>query len=263
MIFDRKKTLQSSLSVLIEDCDISEASMDYLVAEAAANIRESLCYVLLSFGVKGVPAANKQEALQTLQNRKEIGGAIIDLDSKEVDGVNLIAELRGKENTQHLTIIVHTVQSSKELVDKMMEYGVIGYLLKPYVEKDVDSKLKKVLARGKNHNTQRKHIRVRPDPDELLRLHFKLPGQSSLISGRVVDISVGGVAVELFNPPAPGVLAAGTSIPSIQFTLNRKAFAPPGKVILLKEQLLALRFDYLSAAEKSALSKYVFKRLTS
>jgi CheY-like chemotaxis protein len=237
--------------------------MDYLVAEAAANIRESLCYVLLSLGVKGVPVANKQEALQALQNNKEIGGVLIDLDSKEVDGANLIAELRAQESTQHLTVIVHTVQSSKELVDKMMEFGVIGYLLKPYVEKEASSKLKKVLARGEDHNTQRKHIRVRPDPNELLRLHFKLPGQPSLVSGRVVDISVGGVAVELFNPPAPGALAPGTSIPHIQFTLNRKAFAPPGKVILFKEQLLALRFDYLSAAEKSTLSKYVFKRLTS
>jgi two-component system chemotaxis response regulator CheY len=237
--------------------------MDYLVAEAAANVRESLCYVLLSFGVKGVPVADKQEALQTLQNNKEIGGAIVDLDSKEVDGVNLIAELRAQESTQHLIVIAHTVQSSKELVDKMMEYGVIGYLLKPYSEKEIYPKLKKVLARGESHNSQRKHIRVRPDPDELLRLHFKLPGQSPLISGRVVDISVGGVAVELFNPPAPGVLAPGTSIPGIQFTLNRKAFAPPGKVVLFKEQLLALRFDYLSATEKSALSKYVFKRLTS
>jgi len=237
--------------------------MDYLVAEAAANIRESLCYVLLSFGVKGVPVASKQEALQALQNEKEIGGAIIDLDSKEVDGINLIADLRAQESTQHLTVIVHTVQSSKELVDKMMEYGVIGYLLKPYVQKEIASKLKKVLDRGVDHNAQRKHIRVRPDPNELLRLHFKLPRQSSLISGRVVDISVGGVAVELFNPPAPGVLTPGTSIPNIQFTLNRKAFAPPGKVILFKEQLLALRFDYLSATEKSTLSKYVFKRLTS
>jgi CheY-like chemotaxis protein len=237
--------------------------MDYLVAEAAANIRESLCYVLLSLGVKGVPAADKQEALAALQNNKEIGGVVVDLDSKEVDGANLIAELRAQEGTQHLSMIVHTVQSSKELVDRMMEFGVIGYLLKPYVEKEIYPKLKKVLARGESHNSQRKHIRVRPDPDELLRLHFKLPGQPSMISGKVVDISGGGVAVELFNPPAPTVLSPETVIPSIQFTLNRKAFAPPGKVILFKEQLLALRFDYLSTAEKSALSKYVFKRLTS
>jgi CheY-like chemotaxis protein len=237
--------------------------MEYLVAEATQSIRESLCYVLLSVGVKGIPVANKQETLETLRSSQEVDGAIIDLDSKEVDGVNLIAELRAKEDTQHLSIIAHSVQSSKELVNKMMECGVIGYLLKPYNEKDAAQKLKQVLARGENHHTQRKHIRVRPDPDELLRLHFKLPGNPSLISGKVVDISVGGVAVELFNPPSPGVLVPGTQIPSIQFTVNRKAFFPPGKVVLLKEQLLALRFDYLHSGEKSALSKYVFKRLTA
>jgi CheY-like chemotaxis protein len=237
--------------------------MDYLVAEATQSIRESLCYVLLSLGIKGIPVSNKQEALETLQSREEVGGAIIDLDSREVDGVNLIAELRAKESTQHLSIIAHSVQSSKELVNKMMESGVIGYLLKPYNKKDASQKLKKVLARGQNHHTQRKHIRVRPDPDELLRLHFKLPGKTSLLSGKVVDISVGGVAVELFNPPSPGVLLPGTQIPNIQFTVNREAFSPPGKVILFKEQLLALRFDYLNSREKSALSKYVFKRLTA
>jgi CheY-like chemotaxis protein len=237
--------------------------MDYLVAEAAPNVRESLCYVLLSFGIKGIPASNKQEALQILHGEKEIGGAIVDLDSKEVDGVELIAELRAQEDTQHLNIIAHSIQSSKELVNRMMELGVIGYLLKPYVEKDTGLKLKKILARGENHHAQRKHIRVRPDPDELLRLHFKAPGHASLISGKVVDISLGGVATELLNPPPPGVLVPGTQIPSIQFTVNRRSFSPPGKVILLKEQLLALRFDYLNAAEKSALSKYVFKRLTA
>ena len=237
--------------------------MDYLVAEATQSIRESLCYVLLSLGFKGIPVSSKQETLETLQSGREVGGAIIDLDSREVDGVNLIAELREKESTQHLSIIAHTVQSSKELVTKMMESGVIGYLLKPYNEKEASQKLKKVLNRGENHNAQRKHIRVRPDPDELLRLHFKLPGKTSLISGKVVDISVGGVAVELFNPPPSGALVPGTQIPSIQFTVNRKAFAPPGKVVLFKEQLLALRFDYLNTEERSALSKYVFKRLTA
>jgi len=237
--------------------------MDYLVAEATQSIRESLCYVLLSLGIKGIPVSNKQEALETLQSNEAVGGAIIDLDSREVDGVNLIAELRARESTQHLSIIAHSVQSSKELVNKMMESGVIGYLLKPYNGKDASQKLKKVLARGNNHHIQRKHIRVRPDPDELLRLHFKLPGNPSLISGKVVDISVGGVAVELFNPPSPGVLVPGTQIPNIQFTVNRKAFSPPGKVILFKEQLLALRFDYLNPGERSALSKYVFKRLTA
>ncbi len=237
--------------------------MEYLVAEAAESIRESLCYVLLSMGIKGIPVSSKQEALDRLRSDTNISGAIVDIDSKEIDGVELIKELRDGESTQHLSVIAHSVQSSKEIVNRLMEYGVIGYLLKPYNEKAITPKLKKVLALEESHNSQRKHIRVRPDPDELLRLHFKLKGYSSLISGKVIDISVGGVAVELFNPPPARILIPGTQIANILFTVNRKLFSPSGKVILYKEQLLALRFDYLSAAEKSALSKYVFKRLTA
>lgn len=236
--------------------------MDYLVVEPTPSIRESLCLVLLSLGIKGVPAANREEALKILAGGREIAGAIIDLDGKEVGGLELIQELRASEATRGIRVIVHTVQASKELVARMMELCVVGYLLKPYNEKQTAAKLSKALARGEAHNSQRKHIRVRPDPDELLRLHFKLPSHPALLSGKVVDISIGGAAVELFNPPPPDVLRPGTQIPAIQFTLNRKPFSPPGKVIMSKEQLLALRFDFLTPTETSALSKYVFKRLT-
>jgi FixJ family two-component response regulator len=237
--------------------------MVFVVAEATPAVRESLCYVLMSFGIKGIPVASRSEALEALGASQEVAGAIVDIDSREIEGTELIQELRASERTQGLRIIVHTVQSSKEMVVKMMEYGVVGYLLKPYKEEVAFGKLKKILTRSASHNSQRKHIRVRPDPEELLRLHFKLQESSPLISGKVVDISVGGVAVELFNPPPVDTLAAGTHIPGIQFTLMRQSFKPPGKVILFKENLLALRFDYLTAAEKSALSKYVFKRLSA
>jgi len=236
--------------------------MDYLVVEATPSVRESLCYVLLSLGIKGIPAANRQEALQILNSGRTVAGAIVDLDGKEVGGLELIQELRAAEATQALRIIVHTVQASKELVARMMELCVVGYLLKPYNEKQAAAKLTKALARGEAHDSQRKHIRVRPDPEELLRLHFKLPPHPALLSGKVVDISVGGVAVELFNPPPAEVLPSGTQIPAIQFTLNRSPFSPPGKVVLFKEPLLALRFDFLTPSETGALSKYVFKRLT-
>jgi CheY-like chemotaxis protein len=238
-------------------------AMVFLVAEASPAVRQSLCYALLSFGVKGIPVATRQEALAAIDGTSELTGAIIDIDSKDIEGVELIRQLREAPQTQGLLFMVHTVQSTKDVVEKMMEYGVVGYLLKPYKEQLIYPKLQKILTRLESHHTQRRHIRVKPDPEALLRLHFKLPDYPSMISGKVVDISVGGVAVELFNPPKPEVLAPGTPIPSIEFTIGRQSFRPPGKVVLFKERLLALRFDYLSAAEKTAMSKYVFKRITS
>jgi hypothetical protein len=142
-----------------------------------------------------------------------------------------------------------------------MDYGVAGFLLKPYQDKEIYEKLRKLLERCQVPNDRRRHIRVKPDPDELLRLSFRLPGSPNLISGKIIDISVGGVAVELLNPPEAGLLKPGVQIPGIQFTLEHKQFAPPGKVVLLREKLLALHFDYLTVEERTALARYVFRRI--
>ncbi len=232
-----------------------------LVVEGATAVRESLLLVLLSLGCKGVPASNRREALDILKAQPEINVAIVDLDSKEVQGEALLGDLRGSGKPGGPKIIVQSVQSSRELVVRMMDYGVAGFLLKPYKDKEIYEKLRKVLEHCKVPNDRRRHIRVKPDPEVLLRLHFKLPGNSSLISGKIIDISVGGVAVELLNPPEPGLLKPGVQVPAIQFILDRKQFAPPGKVVLLREKLLALHFDYLNVAERTALARYVFRRI--
>jgi DNA-binding response OmpR family regulator len=237
--------------------------MTYLVVEGSPAVRSSLCYVLLSFGIKGLPASSRREAMDILGSQADVEGLIVDIDTREVEGLELIRQMRESESLQKVKVIVHTVQSSKELVAQMVEAGVAGYLLKPYKEGQIYAKLKKVLDRTLSHDSQRRHIRVKPDPDELLRLHFRLPGLPGMISGRIVDISVGGVAVELFNPPPQEALKPLTQIPGIQFSLLRKQFAPPGKVVLFKENLLALRFDFLTTAEKTALARYVFKRIAS
>ncbi len=232
-----------------------------LVVEGTPAVRESLCYVLLSLGIKGVPAANRKEALDTLKSQPDINVAIVDLDSKEVQGEALLSDLREACQPGRPQVIVQSVQSNRELVVRVMEYGVAGYLVKPYKDKELYEKLKKVLERCQVPNERRRHIRVRPDPDELLRLHFKLSSKPGMISGKIIDISVGGVAIELLNPPEPGLLKPGVQIPALQFTLDRRQFAPPGKVVLFREKLLALHFDYLTIAEKTSLARYVFKRI--
>jgi two-component system chemotaxis response regulator CheY len=146
-----------------------------LVVEGTPAVRESLCYVLLSLGINGVPAANRQEALDTLKSQPDINVAIVDLDSKEVQGEALLSDLREACQPGRLQVIVQSVQSNRDLVVRVMEYGVAGYLVKPYQDKELYEKLKKVLERCQVPNERRRHIRVRPDPDELLRLHFKLP----------------------------------------------------------------------------------------
>ena len=237
--------------------------MIFLVVESSQSVRESLCYVLLSFGIRGIPAPSRRPALQALETEPGIEGAIVDIDNHDVEGIQLVHEIKENERTRGLTIIVHTLQSSKEFVMQMVELGVAGYLLKPFNQDAAKTKLTAILGRLQTHNSQRKHIRVRPDPDDLARVSFRLPQSPQLQSGRIIDISLGGMAVELFNPPTVEQLATGAPVSRLEFNLAGKALTPPASVVLYKSQLLALRFDGMSDADKRALERYIFRRISS
>ncbi len=235
--------------------------MEFLVVEHSPQIRENLCYILLSLGIRGIPLANREKALETLKN-KEVSGAIVDVDNKEVEGLQLIEELKNNDKTKNIHIIVHSVQSQKDFVLKMVEMGVVGYLLKPMEEETTVEKLKKILQKLETHRTERKHIRVKPDPEDIPRLHFRVADYPKLISGKILDISMGGVASELFNPPPENVLQPKTKIPSIQFTLLNKQINAEGEIVIVKGNIIAIKFTNMPKEDSINLAKYIFKQIS-
>jgi CheY-like chemotaxis protein len=118
-----------------------DAASFYLVVESSQTVREALCHVLLSFGIQGIPVPSRAAALKSLAGAEKIEGAVIDIDNSDVDGIALISELKQDERTRGMAIIVHTVQSSKEFVLRMVELGVVGYLLKPFSPDTAKTKL--------------------------------------------------------------------------------------------------------------------------
>ena len=86
---------------------------------------------------------------------------------------------------------------------------------------------------------------MRPDPGEMVRVSFRIPGGSALVTGLVVDISLGGMAVELLNPPPGGPPGPGARIPAMSIALPGRELTPPGTVVTAQGRTAgaALRVD--------------------
>jgi two-component system chemotaxis response regulator CheY len=235
----------------------------FLVVESSQTVRESLCYVLLAFGVRGIPLANRKAALDALASSNAVDGAIVDIDNNDVDGVQLIHDLKQSETTRGMSLIVHTVQTSKDAVMRMVDLGVAGYLLKPFDPDSAKTKLAAIFSKLATHNSQRRHIRVKPDPDELARVSFRVGRSTQLTSGRIVDISLGGMAAELFNPSEGDAITPETPVSRMEIALAGKVLKPSASVVMYKLKVLAVRFDILNPADKKALERYIFKSISS
>lgn len=241
----------------------AEVTVVFLVVESSQTVRESLCFVLLTFGVRGVPCADRKAAMDALGASAAVDGAIVDIDNKDVEGLQLITGLKGGESTRGMTVIVHTVQTSRDTVMRMVELGVAGYLMKPFDPDTAKTRLASIFARLATHNSQRRHIRVRPDPGELARVSFRIGRSKQITSGRIVDISLGGMAAELFNPPEGDSIAPGTPVSRMELALAGKVLSPSASVVMYKLKVLAVRFDILAPADKKALERYIFKSISS
>jgi len=235
----------------------------FLVVEGAATARDAIARALLPRGIQGVPAADRLAAWEALKADSSIEGAIVDVDDAAVEGVRLVEEIKSDEAARALTIVVHTAQANRDFVLKLIETGAAGFLLGAFTAKGGPARLDRALAPLSGHDRQRRHVRVRPDPGEMVRVSFRVPGGSALVTGLVVDISLGGMAVELLNPPPGGPPGPGARIPAMSIALPGRELTPAGTVVTAQGRTLALRFDSTTVSDRTALERYIFRRISA
>lgn len=237
--------------------------MKFLVVEGTDRAREAIALALLSRGIKGLPAANRLAAWEALRADASIRGAIVDVDDRTVEGVRLVEEIKADESTRGIPVIVHTAQPNRAFVERLIETGAAGFLLGAFTSQTGPERLDRALARLSGHDPQRRHIRVRPDPGEMVRVSFRVPGGAALLTGLVVDISLGGMAVELLNPPPGGPPGPGARIARFDIALTGRGLSPAGSVVTSQGRTLAVRFDALADEDRTALERYIFKRISA
>jgi CheY-like chemotaxis protein len=236
--------------------------MTCLVVEHSQDIRERLCLLLLDLGVRGFPAATRAEAIAVLRSLPRIDLAIVDVDNREAEGLRLMQDLGKAQKTKKTRIIVHSAHTDTRFLDQMAGRGARGYLPKPFDDHRTGTNLRAIFQEpALGLGDKREHLRVPPDEAELMRVSFRITQDSRLYAGRVRNLSMGGMAIELFNPPARGLLQQGWRIPRLEFVIGSRPLAPSALIVLYTGRLLAVRFETMSNQERQHMARYILRRL--
>ncbi len=84
---------------------------------------------------------------------------------------------------------------------------------------------------------QRQNYRHRFEPEETLRVELQLPGKRIVVSGELLDLSLGGMKLSLLNPPAE--LQSGKSVTAR--LVGRDAAHPVALDLVLPSRVVYLR----------------------
>lgn len=95
------------------------------------------------YGVSGVGTG--EEALRRVQE-EQFDAVLLDLRLPGIDGLTVLAELRNRQATKSLPVIVITAHGGGEAEERCREVGSDGFLTKPFTAQQLRGAIDSVLS---------------------------------------------------------------------------------------------------------------------
>ena len=102
-----------------------------LVVDDSATMRSMIKTVLSEIGFESITAGDGLKALKILGD-KTVDIVITDINMPNMDGIQLIRELRATEGTKFVPILVITTEGGDNVKQAGKEAGASGWIVKPF-----------------------------------------------------------------------------------------------------------------------------------
>jgi two-component system chemotaxis response regulator CheY len=102
-----------------------------LIVDDSASMRQLVSFALKDAGYEVIEAINGRDALNKL-NGPKIDMVITDLNMPEMDGIELIKQLRTKTGLRFTPIVMLTTESQEAKKQEGKQAGASGWIVKPF-----------------------------------------------------------------------------------------------------------------------------------
>ncbi len=191
---------------------------------------------------------------------------VLDAIQEDFEGVfELVKQIKNhtSENVKNTAVILLIGAIDKQEIANAIQCGVIGFIKSNAEENTIYKYIMDVYQKVRGVPPERKHVRIKIDPNDRIGIKFRSPVNSQLIIGQIKDISFGGIAVELAGTFPPDSIAIGSEIKNMQFILEGKDVFIDGIVVAYQKKFCAFLFEGMTKEIRETISQYIFKKISS
>lgn len=120
-------------------------SKTIMTVDDSASIRQMVGFTLKQAGYQVIEAVDGKDALSKL-NGAAIHMVITDLNMPNMDGIDLIRNLRANPAYKFIPIVMLTTESQADKKQAGKEAGATGWIVKPFKPEQLLAVVKKVLG---------------------------------------------------------------------------------------------------------------------
>ena len=115
-----------------------------VIVDDSESIREVVSFTLVNAGHKVLSAVDGQDALRYF-NGEKVDLVVTDLHMPVMDGIELIKNIRNREDYKFVPILFLTTESQQAKKMEAKEAGATGWIVKPFVPEKLLAAISKVV----------------------------------------------------------------------------------------------------------------------
>ncbi|WPP46842.1 chemotaxis response regulator CheY [Pseudomonas sp. AN-1] len=126
---------------------MADKNMSMLVVDDFPTMRRIVRSLLKELGFNNVEEAEDgQDALNKLRSGK-FEFVVSDWNMPNLDGLDMLKQIRADENLKHLPVLMVTAEAKKENIIAAAQAGANGYVVKPFTAAILEEKLNKIFEK--------------------------------------------------------------------------------------------------------------------
>lgn len=119
-----------------------------LIIDDEPQLLKLLCIMLERVGITPMTAGTAAQGQEILE-QESIDLLILDLMLPDIDGYEVLAELRQNPKFDQLPVLILSAKVDPDAISKGLELGADGYLTKPYLPNTLTSRVRTLLTQGR------------------------------------------------------------------------------------------------------------------
>ncbi len=226
------------------------------------KLKEFLTIQFLTLGIETYSANSPQDVSRFIQD-KGSGYLLLNITQLSSPWLNFLVKLRQYKDEKYIKLIVISDKNDREFLQTLILLNVSGVVKINLPKEDTLKRIYEVICKNPHyHPEKRKYIRITPLEEDDITINISIPNSNTVVSAKVLNISIGGIAIRTQTPGEGRWFSNGMLIESTQMQLRRKIGQTALKIVMVKESLLGAVFIQPSDFFLNYIGKYMLDRLS-
>ena len=124
-----------------------DTELRFLVVDDFTTMRRIIRALLRESGYALIDEAEDGAVALAMLNKAHYDVVISDLNMPNMDGFELLAQIKQSETLKHLPVLMVTAEARKQDIVRAAQQGAAGYIVKPFTRATLEDKVAKILQR--------------------------------------------------------------------------------------------------------------------